>query len=312
MISPKYLPANFVFRDPSKMKKAHYRSLLEHWYARQEDGVRSIFAFRGYWDPSSDSVMKITKERPRVHKRSKLSKGNRRTIAQKPKPTDAKAVRKANEFHKRSGPPGIRKSDTGWSDRSEDEKEDEEEDEDEDDMESGEENGSENNNSTRGRRQYGIPFKAPPMDLPFSAKLAARRGVPVAPKNLTHRLPAIAGKSVLGLKLRSKKAKVDVPANKESSGPQQLDSSVGKGSSAASIELSAAARSKRPNVSKSSGLDRAVQPQSALTKRPQPRPAYEPPVTRSGGKRKVDDAGLQAAGEPSSKRGKKEAASRGK
>jgi len=58
MIDPKYLPVDFVFRDPSKMKKVHYQALLEHWYGRQEDdGTETVFAFKGYWDPARDSVM---------------------------------------------------------------------------------------------------------------------------------------------------------------------------------------------------------------------------------------------------------------
>jgi len=65
MIDPKYLPADFTFRDPSKLKKAHYQALLEHWYERQEDdNIDTVFAFKGYWDTSEDSVITIDDHHP--------------------------------------------------------------------------------------------------------------------------------------------------------------------------------------------------------------------------------------------------------
>ena len=46
MIDPEYLPADFVFCDPSKMKKNHHCVLLDHWFDHQEDdGIDIVFAF---------------------------------------------------------------------------------------------------------------------------------------------------------------------------------------------------------------------------------------------------------------------------
>jgi hypothetical protein len=58
MVNPEYLPASFKFHNPSKMKKAHYQALLEHWYEHQQNvRIDTAFEFKGYWDPSSESVL---------------------------------------------------------------------------------------------------------------------------------------------------------------------------------------------------------------------------------------------------------------
>ena len=326
MISPCYLPVDFTFRDPSKMKKFHYQSLLEHWYTRQEDdSIEIVFTFRGYWDSSSDSVIAVTDKHPALRKWPKSSTKKRRTapgsIALKPKRGNAKVARKVNASQKRPGPPGIRKGDRHWrnlsgeveveideegedEDEDEDEGEDEEGDEDEDGDEEDEENADdEDDNGNNSRRQRVMPPKAPEA-LPFAAKRIVYRGAPVTLKKNAGRLPAMADKSLPKSKAPPKKARADVQTYSENVGDQALQPD----------EISV-----------------------AVTKRPQPRPAYrgrqgddaapaaikeklarkpklsdlgprsEPPVTRSGGKRKADDAELQAIGEYSTKKGKKKA-----
>jgi hypothetical protein len=333
MISPHYLPVDFTFRDPSKMKKFHYQSLLEHWYTRQEDdSIEIVFTFRGYWDSSSESVIAVTDKHPALRKRPKSPTKKRRTapgsIALKPKRGNAKVARKVNASRKRPGPPGIRKGDRHWrtgededevdeegEDEDEDEDEDENEDEgedeedeegeeDEDEDEEDEENADdEDDNRNNSRRQRVMPPKAPKA-LPFAAKRIVYRGAPVALKKNAGRLPAVADKSLPKSKAPPKKARADVQTYSENIGDQAPQTD----------EISA-----------------------AVTKRPQPRPAYrgrqgddttpaaikekparkpkpsdlgprsEPPVTRSGGKRKADDAELQAIGESSTKKGKKKA-----
>jgi hypothetical protein len=269
MISRKYLPADFVFREPSKMKKAHYRALLEHWYRRQrDDTVDVVFAFKGYWDPSSESVMAASDVPDARPKRAKLAKRKcqpARPSASKPKPTNADAAKKTNKLQRRSGPPGVRKGDSEWSSDSEegevegkgrgsdeDEGEGGEEGDGGEDEEEGEGEGEEedkNNSNDRTRRI--TRSKAQPMELPFSAPRIAY-GAFGAPRKTSK------PNRLSGLKNR-------VPDTKGK--PARRTQPPGMGS------------------------------------------RFERPATRSGAKRKADDAGLQATGEPSSKKGKKDAAS---
>jgi hypothetical protein len=162
MIHPIYLPDDFIFRDPSKMKKIHYQSLLEHWYTRQEDDrIKVAFSFKGYWNPSSGSVIAVANKNPTNRKQPK-----------------------------RRGPPGIRQSDKGWEDVSggseeEDKGEGDEEDagdDDDDDEESG----------IKTHRERGMLLEVPPKNLPFAAKRKAYGGAPVAQKKSNTRRPAAA------------------------------------------------------------------------------------------------------------------------
>jgi hypothetical protein len=173
MISSHYLPVDFTFCDPSKMKKFHYQSLLEHWYTRQEDDtIDIVFTFRGYWDPSSESVIAVTDKHPALRKQPKSSTKKRQaapeSIALK---CNAKAARRVNGSRKRPGPPGIRKGDRHWQNLSGEDEEDEgdEDDEDKDEEDEDEENAhNEDNNGNNGRRQCVMPPKAPKA-LPFAA-----------------------------------------------------------------------------------------------------------------------------------------------
>ena len=288
MIHPKYLPDNFIFRDPSKMKKTHYKSLLEHWYTRQEDdSIKITFSFKGYWDSSSGSVVAVANKNAANRKQSKKFSGKRRITSElttsKPMHNKLKVARAANPSRSRRGPPGVRQGDKGWesgsgdsgkNDGGEGDKEDEGEDEDEyedEEEEVDEEEGGENDDDGDGNnryRQQGMPSKAPPKDLPFAAKRKVDGGAPVAPKKNTSRLP--------GLKSRV-------------------------------LEIAVAKRPQpRPAYHGLQGDDAALAPHPVKDKPARkPSPQFERPVTRNGGKRKVDGAELQAIGEPPSKKGKK-------
>src|SRR5882762_9319165 len=173
MIHPKYLPDNFIFRDPSKMKKTHYKSLLEHWYTRQEDdSIKITFSFKGYWDSSSGSVVAVANKNAANRKQSKKFSGKRRITSElttsKPMHNKLKVARAANPSRSRRGPPGVRQGDKGWESGSgdsgkndggegdeDDEGEDEDEDEDEDEEEEvDEEEGGENDNDGDGNNRY--------------------------------------------------------------------------------------------------------------------------------------------------------------
>jgi len=156
MIDPEYLPPDFKFRDPSKMKKSHYRLLLEYWYERQGDpDIDTVFAFNGFWDHGSNSVVSAYKkqsDRRKLPKRSKRAHGK---TCGKGKSRYKHAGSKSNGAKagaKRSGPPGVRAGDPGWILSSEEE---EYEDSDEEDSE------EEDNHQ--------INRKVPPKALPFSA-----------------------------------------------------------------------------------------------------------------------------------------------
>jgi hypothetical protein len=233
MIDRKYLPADFVFRDPSKMKKTHYRALLEHWYKRQEDdAVDIVFAFKGYWDSSSESVITVS-DRPDVpRKRSKKVRSQRR-----------------------SGPPGIRKGDPLWPGDSGEEEVEGEDEEDEHEEEEEEESDDEKGDNSNNRSRRILRSKAQPRELPFSAP-RARRAAFSAPK-----------------KTNTRKSTPSRPSGSKSRVPEKP-----------------ARRARYPSEPPDLG------------------PQFELPTTRSG-KRKADDAGLQAAGGSLSKKGKKDTAS---
>ena len=109
MIDPRYLPPSFIFRDPSKMKKAHYLALLEHWYERQQDNtINTVFTFKGYWDPSTESVITADDE-PANRKRQKVPIRKRNTAGR-----TAPESKRKKKPSRRAGPPGIRRSDAGW------------------------------------------------------------------------------------------------------------------------------------------------------------------------------------------------------
>ena len=211
MIDPEYLPPNFMFRDPSKMKKVHFRALLDHWYRRQEDErVNRVFAFKGYWDVSSNTVIVVDDDPPGRHKPSKQPMRKQKNTARTVKGSE-----------KRPGPPGIRVGDIGWTgggEEDEDEMEDAE-DENMDDDDKEEEDGVEEDENSEGEdedededddddddvRRHGAQSKAPPMDLPFSAKRRVPRVI-ISPK-VKCQLPAAQ---------KSKKAGAGRPASKTS------------------------------------------------------------------------------------------------
>ena len=292
MIDPKYLPADFVFRDPSKMKKTHYQALLEHWYGRQEDdGTETIFAFKGYWDPSRESVMAANDKHPAHQKRLKPLTGKRqpgpRSIGSKPKRTNSKAARGANKPPKRDGPPGIRRGDEQWPVDSDSEGE-----EDEDDDEDGEDGDDDDDDDGDGEEP-----------LPFSAPL--RRGAPVAAKKKARLL--VAQKSEPKVKARSN-AGASSSKSKNSDQASKTDKPEPRFTRRAlprpayhGIQSDAAASQMSPTAPK---------PVKEKPSR-KPVPQYERPTTRSGGKRKVDDAELLAIGEPSKKKGKNNAVTKG-
>jgi hypothetical protein len=149
MINPKYLPDDFIFRDPSKMKKAHYQALLEHWYERQQNAkINTVFEFKGYWDPSSESVLNA--DDGFLARRTQL----------KPKRTNPGATKN------RPGPPGIRVGDPGFtSDSSSSDEGEEDEGENEDDEDS---------------HSYIAHSKKAPVTLPFSAVEVSYRGARAA------------------------------------------------------------------------------------------------------------------------------------
>ena len=324
MIHHKYLPDDFTFRDPSKMRKAHYQSLLEHWYMRQEDdSIDVVFAFKGYWNPSDNLVV--------TDKQSKSSTGKHRTAptlaASRLKGADLKTKKKANAAQNRAGPPGIRKGEKYWQDYSgeeenadeQDEGEDEGEDKDKDEEECEEDEDEEDEDDSgeddkvdsgvggdNRSRKRGIPSKAPPMDLPFSAKRVVRRGAPALPKTKGSRLPAVAQKSAPKSKAPSKKAREDMGTSKNhrerTFDNDRLD----------------AADIKRPQPRPA---HRGPQSDGAGPSVPQPikparkrnlGPQFEGPTTRNGAKRKADDAELRAAGESSKKRAKRPSVKGGK
>ena len=292
MIDPKYLPADFVFRDPSKMKKAHFQALLEHWYGRQEDaGTKTVFAFKGYWDASRNLVMAVDNKHPAHQKRLKQPARKLR-----PKRTTSKSAREANAARKRQGPPGIRKGDEQWpidfdSEGDEVEGGDEDRDMDVDRNEDEDDNGEEEEEEE---------------PLPFSAPRVVPRGASVAAKKKT-RLPAVARKLVPKVKAR---LNADASSSKSTNRDQasktdKLESGVTKRPlprpAYRGIPSDAAASQPSPTAPK------------PVKEKPSGRPAplFEGPTTRSGGKRKVDDAELQTIGEPSKKKGKNNAVTKG-
>jgi hypothetical protein len=359
MIDPKYLPADFEFRDPSKMKKVHYQSLLEHWYTRQEDNsIETVFAFRGYWDPSSDSVIGVPDKYPGLRKQSKLTANKRQAvpklISSSRKDTNSKAAKKTNGRQKRIGPPGIRKGDKQWqyysgkddeeddangekneggdSDEEKDDDDDDDEDEedgdeedvdegdegdgeegDEGDGEEGDEGDGEDNDRSNRRRQRGIPSRMPPKVLPFSATRTAFRGAYIAPKKNTGHLTAIEKKSMPKSEAPSKKARANarVTENDQDQMPEtnNLEPAVLKrplpyGGSQSGAPAS---RPSRTLVAPQFTKEKLGRKRRYPSQPPDLGPQFERPTTRSSGKRKVDDAGLQATGESSKKKGKKRA-----
>ena len=301
MIDPEYLPARFIFRDPSKMKKVHYQALLEHWYRRQEDdAVDTAFAFKGYWDASTDSVTAVTMRK-------------------------SKGTRKANMPKIRPGPPGIRRSDVGWQNVGEDadgegdgEDEEDEEDSGEDEEDSGEDEEEEeddgNEEDNAHRRGAQSKSKVPqPMELPFSAK------------HVFHAAPVVPRRSAPKQKA-SAQNRVKFPSNEEPNTRTTVSKSK-NGNSSKSQSRSTTNNIKPPATKRPQPRpayrrvpeDAAALQASPTLSAPQPvketrarkllqPPAlsqYERPTTRSGVKRKADDGGLQLAVEPSTKRAKR-------
>jgi hypothetical protein len=314
MIHHKYLPDNFTFRDPSKMKKAHYRLLLEHWYKRQEDDSIDIaFAFKGYWDPSNDSVVTVKDKQP------KSSLGKRRTApalaTSRLNGTGFKTAKKANAAQNRTGPPGIRMGEKNWQDytreeENTDEQGEEEEDEDEEDEEDEDDSGDDGDDVDSGvggdskSRKCGMPSKVPPMDLPFSAKRVVRRGAPALPKKNVSRLPAVAQKSAPKSKAPTKKAREDM-----GTGKNHRDRTLDSEKLDATVIKRPQPRPARGGPQSDGAGPSVPQPVKPAGKRRYPDlgPQFERPTTRNGGKRKADDAELRAAGESSKKRAKRTA-----
>lgn len=81
-ISTKYIPDDFILKDPSKLTRDEGRRLLLHWYSRQSRGAIA-FRFGSYYDQNEDRPVKAVEEgnhAPRAAtKRSKI------TNAQQPK-----------------------------------------------------------------------------------------------------------------------------------------------------------------------------------------------------------------------------------
>jgi hypothetical protein len=313
MIDPQYLPPGFIFRDPSKMKKIHYKALLEHWYERQQDGsVGTVFAFKGYWDASSDSVIAVPDDQPAHRKRRKGLTGKRNaapeTIAPKSNHT------KATMPHKRPGPPGVRKGDKQWHSDASQSEGDEDRDEEADESD-------EDEDSARGAQS-----KVPPMELPFSSKRVLK-GASVAHKKSTvaqHKKSK--SKSVSKEDAGTRNGKVRLPSNDKANTIANASKSNRTGSSmngrgtTDNIESVRAKRplprpaysraAKKPEISQApaaSPVPRSVNETKVKKARypPQPtdlRPQFERPTTRSGGKRKVDEAALGATAEPVNKR----------
>jgi hypothetical protein len=178
MIDSEYLPDNFTFCDPSRMKKNDYFTLLQHWYERQEDkDIETTFAFKGYWDSSNELVV-IPK-----HKKS-----NRKTTG------------KTGASRQRPGPPGVRKGEKGWSMDSDVENENsgyEDEGEGEDEDTDGDED-----DDPKGPHKRS---KVPPTELPFSAQRIVRPGAKGSRKVTT----STKGKAAMPSKSRNKQVGQD-------------------------------------------------------------------------------------------------------
>ena len=149
-----------------------------------------------------------------------------------------------------------------------------------------------------------MPPKAPKA-LPFAAPQIVYRGAPVAPKTNAGRLPAV-DKSLPKSKAPPKKARADVQTS-ENVGDQGLQTD----------EIRAAVTKRpqpRPAYRRHQGDDAAP---AAVKEKPARKPThqsqpsdigrFERPITRSRGKRKADDAELQTIGESSTKKGKRKA-----
>jgi hypothetical protein len=291
MINPKYLPPNFVFRDPSKMKKAHYQALLDHWYSRQEDEMTStVFAFKGYWDPASGSVVTAHLKQPtRKHK----------TVPGK-----------VGETKKRTGPPGIRLGDKGWTGGEDEEGTgDEEEDEDMGDEKDEDDNGEGGDDDHNNHRQHRTRSRVPPMDLPFSAKRVAPRVAPMKTRS-KHQLPAVV----------QRKVGAGLPDNNEFPALQPRDAGSSKskntdhGSQGLIMKQRPQPRPRRGLPSDSRSISNGPQPvvekTARKTKSAIPPPQFERPDTRNARKRKVDSE-LQAVGHSSNKKAKRDTADKG-
>jgi hypothetical protein len=268
MIDHEYLPAYFRFRDPSKMKKMHYQALLEHWYDRQEDeNVDIVFAFKGYWDASTDSVVTVNNKSPDRQKRARPSIDKRRKSSGNGKPgvkpsgSKAKGRKGAKVTKERFGPPGIQSGDAGWFSDVEDDAEDVEEDGENEDGDGEDADMDEEDYNTK--RKRGVKSRAPPMPLPFSAQRVGN--------------PAVASKVK--------------PTNKSKSKAQRPAAT--KGSKPALKKPQLAVDSE--NVKKS----------RYPSQPPDLGPQFDRPATRNAGKRKIADAGLGAVGESQSKKAKK-------
>jgi hypothetical protein len=268
MIDAEYLPINFKFRDPSKMKKSHYQALLEHWYERQQGaGINTTFKFKGYWDSSSESVQTANVRHPGRQKR------------RKPRSYNQGSKKKFNASMKRPGPPGVRAGDDGFSSpsSSDGENEDDEGDDAEHDTQS----------------------KKKPLDLPFSAIPRVYLGALTNPKTAALRVKStpkanskpkskliiptgVPETADLGL-AAAKRRPVPKPAfsgRKDNTDPMQ-------------------ALSPQPPV-----IQKKPRRPRYLSQPPDLGPQFERPATRLGGKRKADDDGMGATQESMSKKAK--------
>jgi hypothetical protein len=264
MVDPKYLPADFKFRDPSKMKKAHYQALLEHWYGRQQNAKINIaFEFKGYWDSSSESV---------------LGSNDSRRLSRRSQPKPKRANSGVNASKNRPGPPGIRAGDPGFvfnsSSSSDGEDEDSEGEDDEDD------------------HPRGIYSKKSPLDLPFAAKQVRYSGSGVAGLHL-HKKRTKQSKSV-NQPREPESAKI-IPAVVKGT-PASKPTSPGSKGDVFPTQVHPLPAASPPPIAKKARRPRY------LSQPPNLGPQFERPATRHGGKRKVEAAGLPETKESKTKR----------
>jgi len=291
MIDAEYLPINFKFRDPSKMKKSHYQALLEHWYERQQGAaINTTFEFKGYWDSSSESVQTADVGDPSRQKQ------------RKPRPYNQGSKKNVNAPMKRRGPPGIRAGDDGFNlpPSSDDENEDDD--------------------SEDGGTEHDAQSKKKPLYLPFSAIPRAYLGTLTNPKTAAFHVKstpkANSRPKGVGLKDQHDDPRGGYPPQKKATGISKSIIPTGA-SETADLGLAAAKRRPVPKPAFSGRKDDtgALSPRPpVIQKKPRwPRylsqppdlgPQCERPATRLGGKRKADDDGMRATQESMSKKAK--------
>jgi hypothetical protein len=299
MIDAEYLPIDFKYRDPSKMKKSHYQALLEHWYERQQDAeINTTFEFKGYWDSSSESVQTANVGHPGRQKQ------------RKPRPYNQGSKKNVNASMKRRGPPGIRAGDDGFSSPSSSDDEDE---------------GDEGDDT-----EHDTQSKKKPLDLPFSAIPRVYLGALTNPKTAALQVKSIPKansrpKGVgAGLKDQPDGPRGGYPPQKKATDISKPIISTGAPETA-DLGLAAAKRRPVPKPAFSGRKDGtgALSPQPPVMQKKPRRPRYlsqppdlgpqfERPATRHGGKRKADDDGMRATQESMSKKVKNDTMDYGK